>query len=297
MRLGRVFLNARYYNPTTGTFLSVDPLNETTGEPYLYANGNPTTLSDPTGLEPSGYCAGYSDAARCYDSVTLAYNNAFVHQQSALGSERKQWQKQAERLGAQETVIQKALYGPGKGLGEAFVEVVVLTAIVTAVIVVGPELWAACSAGAALCATAVQRIGALAAPAAIDYANGGGTGPTPESAMAAATTELDDALLNQARQARDDLATKLGSSKATVTAGYDPLSGRIAAGCNANPIGCAEDDVARQLGIPKDTVRYTEAVRPRNMEEVPICTYCQATTSPSQYPPNVQAQPGGRWVR
>ncbi len=44
------YLNNRYQDPTTGIFLSVDPLVGKTGTPYLYANGNPTTLSDPTGL-------------------------------------------------------------------------------------------------------------------------------------------------------------------------------------------------------------------------------------------------------
>jgi RHS repeat-associated protein len=47
-----VFLNNRYYDPTVGVFISVDPLVEKTGTPYLYAAGNPTTLSDPSGLDP-----------------------------------------------------------------------------------------------------------------------------------------------------------------------------------------------------------------------------------------------------
>jgi RHS repeat-associated protein len=46
-----VFLNNRYYNPTLGVFLSVDPLVSATGDPYLYAAGNPTTFSDPSGLD------------------------------------------------------------------------------------------------------------------------------------------------------------------------------------------------------------------------------------------------------
>ena len=46
------YLNNRYYDPQLGVFLSVDPLVATTGDPYLYGNGNPTTLSDPTGLDP-----------------------------------------------------------------------------------------------------------------------------------------------------------------------------------------------------------------------------------------------------
>lgn len=48
-----VFLNNRYQDPTLGTFLSVDPLVSTTGDPYLYANGNPSTFSDPSGLCPT----------------------------------------------------------------------------------------------------------------------------------------------------------------------------------------------------------------------------------------------------
>ena len=62
MRLGRVFLNNRYYDPTTGQFLSVDPLVAVTGDPYLYAGGNPTTRSDPSGLDPGGCHNGRPNA-------------------------------------------------------------------------------------------------------------------------------------------------------------------------------------------------------------------------------------------
>ncbi|MGB8861566.1 MAG: RHS repeat-associated core domain-containing protein, partial [Ilumatobacteraceae bacterium] len=47
-RTNLTYLNNRYQDPTTGTFISVDPLVGKTGTPYLYANGNPTTLSDPS---------------------------------------------------------------------------------------------------------------------------------------------------------------------------------------------------------------------------------------------------------
>jgi hypothetical protein len=46
------YLHARYQDPATGLFLSVDPLVDTTGEPDLYASGKPTTVADPSGLEP-----------------------------------------------------------------------------------------------------------------------------------------------------------------------------------------------------------------------------------------------------
>jgi RHS repeat-associated protein len=50
---GLTHLEHRDYDPTTGVFITVDPLVASTGDPYNYAAGNPTTLSDPNGL-----CAG-----------------------------------------------------------------------------------------------------------------------------------------------------------------------------------------------------------------------------------------------
>jgi RHS repeat-associated protein len=51
--LGLYYLRARYYNPITGRFMSRDP-EESTFDPqelnkYLYANGDPVNLADPTG--------------------------------------------------------------------------------------------------------------------------------------------------------------------------------------------------------------------------------------------------------
>jgi hypothetical protein len=56
-----VYLNNRYHDPQLGTFISVDPLVASTGEPYIYASGNPTTLSDPTGL-----CSSFSGTRESY---------------------------------------------------------------------------------------------------------------------------------------------------------------------------------------------------------------------------------------
>jgi hypothetical protein len=39
------FLNNRYLDSSTGTFLSVDPLVAITGYPYLYGDGNPITFT------------------------------------------------------------------------------------------------------------------------------------------------------------------------------------------------------------------------------------------------------------
>lgn len=44
------FLNNRHYDPTTGIFVSVDPLVTETMQPYIYGAANPVTYSDPSGL-------------------------------------------------------------------------------------------------------------------------------------------------------------------------------------------------------------------------------------------------------
>jgi len=51
---GLVYLRARYYDPATGQFLSRDPLTATTRSPYGYADGDPLSHIDPTGLCPWG---------------------------------------------------------------------------------------------------------------------------------------------------------------------------------------------------------------------------------------------------
>jgi RHS repeat-associated protein len=47
---GLIYLINRYYDPATGQFLSVDPDLAQTHAPYAYADGNPVTNTDPTGL-------------------------------------------------------------------------------------------------------------------------------------------------------------------------------------------------------------------------------------------------------
>ncbi len=51
---GMSYDNARYYDPGTGRFINQDPLGfgGGTSNIYEYSDNNPTTLNDPTGLEP-----------------------------------------------------------------------------------------------------------------------------------------------------------------------------------------------------------------------------------------------------
>ena len=68
-----VFLNNRYMDPQTGVFLSVDPMVSRTGTAYLSGAGNPTTLSDPTGLEPGCGATAFSSSS-CRDAYTATSN-------------------------------------------------------------------------------------------------------------------------------------------------------------------------------------------------------------------------------
>jgi RHS repeat-associated protein len=47
---GHYYLRARYYDPATAQFLTVDPAVATTMSPYAYVAGNPLNAIDPSGL-------------------------------------------------------------------------------------------------------------------------------------------------------------------------------------------------------------------------------------------------------
>ncbi len=63
-----VYLLARYYEPVTGQFMSVDPKVATTDQPYSYADGNPIDNTDPTGQDAgtSGYRCEGNDYRWCH---------------------------------------------------------------------------------------------------------------------------------------------------------------------------------------------------------------------------------------
>lgn len=67
---GYVYLRARNYDPTTTQFLTVDPLVDTTGDPFGYTGGNPLQFTDPLGLWPD------IDWGGAWDNVTNAVSSA-----------------------------------------------------------------------------------------------------------------------------------------------------------------------------------------------------------------------------
>jgi RHS repeat-associated protein len=64
------YLRARFYDPATSQFLTKDPINFQTRMPYLYADGNPLSLVDPSGMGPCalGFIACDEDDDPC-DSI------------------------------------------------------------------------------------------------------------------------------------------------------------------------------------------------------------------------------------
>lgn len=62
---GLIYLRARNYDPATGQFLTVDPLEAISGEPYSYAGDSPLTYGDSLGLlwTPLAGGAAGADAA------------------------------------------------------------------------------------------------------------------------------------------------------------------------------------------------------------------------------------------
>ena len=45
------YFNARYYNPSNGKFISIDPIFKPTEGGYQYVNNNPLTITDPSGKD------------------------------------------------------------------------------------------------------------------------------------------------------------------------------------------------------------------------------------------------------
>ena len=75
---GLQYLRARYYDPATAQFLTVDPLLARTGHRYAYAEDNPLTSTDPSGECPIcvapliPFILTAVDAGLAYLDITLA---------------------------------------------------------------------------------------------------------------------------------------------------------------------------------------------------------------------------------
>ncbi|MFI8811337.1 MULTISPECIES: polymorphic toxin-type HINT domain-containing protein [unclassified Streptomyces] len=86
---GLTHLGAREYDPDTGRFISVDPILDLSDPQqmhgYTYANNNPATLSDPSGLRPDGACGGAHQCSADTGSYTKT-DDGWEYKDKATGS-------------------------------------------------------------------------------------------------------------------------------------------------------------------------------------------------------------------
>jgi RHS repeat-associated protein len=70
---GLQYLRARYYDPSTAQFLTVDPMVGATGEPYGYGANTPLNLTDPFGLAcqagPFSVPGPFGSGGNCSDDI------------------------------------------------------------------------------------------------------------------------------------------------------------------------------------------------------------------------------------
>jgi len=59
---GLIYLRARYHDPTTGQFLTRDPIEALTRSAYRYVDGNPLNNADPL---PAHICASMMSYSGC----------------------------------------------------------------------------------------------------------------------------------------------------------------------------------------------------------------------------------------
>ena len=208
-----VFLNNRYYDPTLGAFTSVDPLVAKTGTPYLYANGNPPTLSDPTGLSSCGTQEG-PDTTVCgneYEDNSPTPTSTCPPKCGGAPKPKSPNLPGSSGPSAPTEPTQGAGGGPVNSQQYAqynrefcevtdctppprgWADVIIIGAFV---VLVGGTICV--MSGVVICATAVAGAGTSAAPAALDWANGGPGTPSPDDGpmlLANARRGIDEILL------------------------------------------------------------------------------------------------------
>ena len=102
--------------------------------------------------------------------------------------------------------------------------------------------------------------------------------------------------LKKAQSALDDffdLPRKQRKKTATVSAGTNPKTGKTAVGksdpTKCNGAGCAERDVANQVGGDDKDIIFTKARRGgKESKEIPICPHCQKDFGRDQFPPGTK---------
>jgi hypothetical protein len=99
---------------------------------------------------------------------------------------------------------------------------------------------------------------------------------------------------------RDETGQQLKRKHATYAGGHK--DGKVVVGCSSNPTGCAEDDIARQLGSDANMTgakgwRRNYETGQLEWTDIPVCTKCQTKYNRSQFPSDVKYDAGGTWSK
>jgi RHS repeat-associated protein len=293
-------IGARWYDPTTGTFISLDPLLEIASplqlNGYTYASDNPVSESDPTGLSGpmitdggnGGGCApsipgcpGYSDQGNSGGEP----KTGTAHAGSGSTSDSNGYRPppnlcHVDLLACYQTPLQLNEDTPQHDNGLNWTP--------------KPVECVATEFGLLICAS-------LASGDTSDESEttsvSGAAEEGIERLLALAGDSSDcvdpDECAAAARYARDLLGREAGRTYATYVGGYNSETGEVFVGCSSS-LGCAEGDIVRQGG---DTFTKAFGWRGGEWTEIEVCTTCQATYSPEQFPPDVTWEEGGGWDR
>ena len=111
---GDVFLRARYYNPSMGTFNSLDPFEGYVDLPmsingYGYVHGNPTNLTDPSGMFAQFLVGAFGGMA--FGTILGFAQGTILYNMSVSGACGCEKQQQATQMGQGEFVRQTTAMG------------------------------------------------------------------------------------------------------------------------------------------------------------------------------------------
>jgi len=293
---GLIHMNGRVYDPVIGRFLSADPFVQApyysqSLNRYSYVFNNPLTFTDPSGFESEGF--GWSFSFDASWGLAPWWSVRYVDP----GKDRRLEAEIAAGKNIDGTKVPGTVMAiqshPILPYANAYENLKTEAHNWSNHEVVGwdetnPEFhcskagcWRDQDPGAVTRSSITRG----------DLLRGGAEVAVTLGTLGAATPEVVATRvgLAEARVARNALARELAplgrKAPATVTAGYNRVTGQVAArACGGGK--CAEDHVVEALGGKSADISFTEAIRPRTFEEVPICLVCEGKYGRDAFPPD-----------